>query len=64
MVYCATCGRMIARRYLVERADLGTKIYCSEKCLDLYHDYVFVERRPDYRPPLDIGETYADLIAK
>jgi hypothetical protein len=55
---------MIARRYLVERADLGTKIYCSEKCLDLYHDYVFVERGPDYRPPLDIGETYADLIAK
>ena len=42
----------------------GTKIYCSEGCLELYHDYVLVERGPDYRPPANIGETYADLMIK
>ena len=64
MVHCATCGRMIAKRYLAETSELGTKTYCSEECLELYHDYVLVERGPDYRPPANIGETYADLMVK
>jgi hypothetical protein len=64
MVHCATCGRMIAKRFLAETSALGTKTYCSEECLDLYHDYVLVERGADYRPPPHIGETYADMMVK
>jgi hypothetical protein len=64
MVHCATCGRMIAKRYLAESSERGTKTYCSEECLHLYHHYVLVERGPDYCPPLDIGETYANLMVK
>ena len=64
MVHCATCGRMIAKRYLAETSELGTKTYCSEECLDLYHDYVLVERGPAYLPPENIGDTYADLMVK
>lgn len=60
MLHCATCGRMIAKHYL----DEGSRIFCSEGCLELYHDYVLVERGPDYRPPVTIGETYADLMVK
>lgn len=60
MVHCATCGRMIAKRYLVD----GARIYCSEGCLELYHDYVLVERGPNYQPPARIGETYRDLMVK
>jgi hypothetical protein len=60
MLHCATCGRMIAKRYLAE----GSRIFCSEGCLALYHDYVLVERGADYRPPETIGETYADLMVK
>ena len=64
MVHCATCGRMIAKRYLAETSELGTKTYCSQECLALYHDYVLVERGPDFRPRADIGETYARLMVK
>jgi hypothetical protein len=64
MVHCTTCGRMIAKRFLVETSELGTQIYCSEECLDLYRDYVLVERGPDYSPPADIGDNYADLMVK
>jgi hypothetical protein len=62
MVHCGTCGRMIAKRYLAETSDLGTKTYCSEECLELYRDYVLVERGPGYMPPTNIGEIYADLM--
>ena len=62
MVHCATCGRMIAKHYLAESFDDGAKIFCSEECLHLYRDYVLVERDSDYRPPPNIGETYADLM--
>ena len=64
MVHCGTCGRMIAKRYLAEISDSGTKTYCSQECLALYHDYVLVERGSDYRPQPDIGETYAKLMVK
>ena len=64
MVHCATCGRMIAKRYLAEVSDLRTRIYCSEDCLALYHDYVLVERGPGYRPTANIGELYADRMVK
>jgi hypothetical protein len=60
MLHCATCGRMIAKRYLAEEA----RIFCSEGCRELYHDYVLVERGPDYKPPANIEETYADLMVK
>ena len=62
MVHCATCGRMIAKRYLSESFDDGEKIFCSESCLDLYRDYWLVERGPGYRPPENVGDTYADLM--
>jgi hypothetical protein len=55
---------MIAKHYLAEMSELGTKTYCSQECLALYHDYVLVERGFDYRPQADIGEKYADLMVK
>lgn len=64
MVHCATCGRMIAKRYLAETSEHGTKSYCGEECLALYHDYVLVERSANYRPSANIGETYEDLMVK
>jgi hypothetical protein len=66
MLFCATCGRMIAKHYLhavMEIDDVG-RIFCGEGCLELYRDYVLVERGPDYRPPANIGETYADLMVR
>ena len=64
MLHCATCGRMIAKRYLSASVGGEAKIFCSEECRDLYQDYVLVERGADYRPPPNIGETYADLMVK
>ena len=64
MFHCGTCGRMIAKRYLSASFEDGAKIFCSEECLALYHDYVLVERGFDYRPQADIGEKYADLMVK
>ncbi len=64
MLHCATCGRMIAKRYLSASVGGEVKIFCSEECRDLYQDYVLVERGGDYRPPPNIGETYADLMVK
>ena len=64
MLHCATCGRMIAKRYLADTSELGTRTYCGHECLALYQDYVLVERGPNYRPSADIGETYADLMVK
>ena len=49
---------MIAKHYLAETSD------CSQECLELYHDYVLVERGADYQPPPNIGETYAELMVK
>lgn len=64
MLHCGTCGRMIAKRYLWEPIGDNSKIFCSEECRDLYHDYVLVERGEGYRPPANIAETYADLMVK
>jgi hypothetical protein len=64
MLFCATCGRMIAKHYLHADIDDTGRIFCGEGCLDLYRDYVLVERGPDYRPPANIGETYADLMVR
>jgi hypothetical protein len=55
---------MIAKRYLHEEIGDRARIFCSEGCRELYHDYVLVERGADYRPPATIGETYADLMVK
>jgi len=35
---------MIAKYYLVEKSELGTKTHRSQECLALNHDYVLVER--------------------
>ena len=64
MLHCGACGRMIAKRYLWEPIGDNAKIFCSEECRDLYHDYVLVERGEGYRPPANIDETYADLMVK
>jgi hypothetical protein len=45
-------------------SEFGTKTYPNQECLTLDHDYVLVERGPDYLPQADIGETYADLMVK
>ena len=64
MLHCGTCGHMITKRYLSASFDDGATIFCGEGCLELYRDYVLVERGADYRPPPTIGETYADLMVK
>ena len=64
MLHCGTCGRMIARHYLSVPYETGPKIFCSEGCHELYGDYWLVERGADYRPPANIGDSYADLMVK
>lgn len=64
MLYCALCGRMIARHYLAAEFDHGPKIFCSDGCLELYNVYWLPERGTDYRPPEDIGATYDALMVK
>ena len=67
MVHCATCGRMIAKRYLAETSELGTKTYCSEECLDLYHDYVLIVRGPELPAPAgyrrDLLRSHGEVMA-
>ena len=64
MLFCATSGRMIAKHYLAEEIDDRKRIFATEDDLELYKDYVLVERGEDYRPPENIGVTYADLMVK
>ena len=64
MLHCATCGRMIARRYLWVPDAAGAKMFCSDGCHELYNDYWLAERGEGYRSPPDIGDTYADLMVK
>ena len=64
MLHCATCGRMIAKRYLAETSVARHEDLLQRGVLELYHDYVLVERGADYQPPPNIGETYADLMVK
>jgi hypothetical protein len=64
MLHCATCGRMIAKRYLNEEVNGASRNFCTLECRSLYHDYLLPERGPDYRPPTDIGERYAELMVK
>jgi hypothetical protein len=64
MLFCATSGRMIAKHYLAEEIDDRTRIFATDEDLELYKDYVLVERGEDYRPPENIGVTYADLMVK
>jgi hypothetical protein len=64
MIHCGTCGRMIAKRFLREVFPPGDVDFCGEECLDLYVNYVLVERGAGYRPPDDIGLAYADLMVK
>ncbi len=64
MLFCATTGRMIAKHYLAETIEGQVRTFVSEEDLALYRDYVLVERGEDYRPPENIGETYADLMVQ
>jgi hypothetical protein len=64
MIYCGTCGRMIAKRYLWEGFPHGEATFCGEECLELYRSYVLAERGPGYRPPDDIDTIYADLMVR
>jgi hypothetical protein len=64
MLFCATSGRMIAKHFLAEEIRNRTRIFATPQDLELFKDYVLVERGEDYRPPENIGETYADLMVK
>lgn len=64
MLFCATTGRMIAKRYLAEEINGRVRTFATPEDLELYKDYVLVDRGEDYRPPEDIGDTYADLMVK
>jgi hypothetical protein len=64
MLFCATSGRMIAKHYLAEEIAGRPRTFATEEDLALYRDYVLVERGEDYRPPENIGDTYADLMVK
>jgi hypothetical protein len=64
MLFCATSGRMIAKHYLAEEINGRLRTFATEEDLELYRDYVLVERGEDYRPPENVGVTYADLMVK
>ena len=64
MLFCATSGRMIAKHFLAEEINDRLRTFATEEDLELYKDYVLVERGEDYRPPENIGEQYADLMVK
>jgi hypothetical protein len=64
MLFCATTGRMIAKRYLAEEINGRVRTFATPEDLELYKDYVLVDRGEDYRPPENIGDIYADLMVK
>lgn len=64
MLFCATSGRMIAKHFLAEEIRDRTRIFATPQDLELYKDYVLVERGEDYQPPDNVGDTYADLMVK
>jgi hypothetical protein len=64
MLFCATSGRMIAKHYLAEEIDGELKTFATEEDLELYRDYVLVERGEDYRPPDNVGEKYAEMMVR
>jgi hypothetical protein len=64
MLFCASSGRMIAKHYLAATINGRPRTFATEEDLALYDDYVLVERGEDYRPPENIGDTYADLMVK
>ena len=64
MLFCATSGRMIARHYLAERINDHTRTFATAEDLELYKDYVLMERGEDYRPPENVGDIYADLMVE
>ena len=64
MLFCATSGRMIAKRYLAEEIKGRPRIFATAEDLQLYQDYVLPERGEDYRPPQNIGELYAERMVK
>lgn len=64
MLFCATSGRMIAKHFLAETINDRVRTFATEADLDLYKDYVLVERGEDYHPPENVGATYADLMVK
>jgi hypothetical protein len=64
MLFCATSGRMIAKHYLAEEIHGRPRTFATEEDLELYKDYVLVERGEDYRPPENVGVMYDDLMVK
>ncbi len=64
MLFCALCGRMIAKHYLQAEIDGHAQTFCSEACEALYRNYWLPERGVDYRPPAAIGALYAERMAK
>lgn len=64
MLFCSTSGRMIAKHFLADEIRGRTRIFATPQDLELYKDYVLVERGEDYRPPEHVGDTYADLMVK
>ncbi len=64
MLFCATSGRMIAKHFLAEDINNRTRTFATTEDLQLYKDYVLVERGEDYRPPENVGDTYAGLMVK
>lgn len=64
MLFCATSGRMIAKHYLAEDIHGRTRTFATEEDLELYKEYVLVERGEDYRPPENVGVAYDDLMVK
>ena len=64
MLFCSTSGRMIAKHYLAEDINDRTRSFATEEDLDLYKNYVLVERGEDYHPPENVGVTYDDLMVK
>lgn len=64
MVHCGSCGRLIAKHFLLAEIEGESKIFCGEACEQLYRDYLIPERGRDYRPPGDVAARYDDLMVK
>ena len=64
MLFCALCGRMIAKHYLRAEVDAERLTFCSEGCHDLYNDYWLVERGRDYHPSANVHELYTERVVK
>ena len=62
MLHCATCGRMIAKRYLAASVDGSEDLL--QRGVPSSTTTTCSSSGADYQPPPNIGETYADLMVK